>query len=228
MATHGQQPRQQQRQRQREQQRELLRAPAVHVAPLLLGASLTSAIGPPVTVRITEVEAYAGGVDPASHAYRGRTARNAVMFGPPGFLYVYFIYGMHWCMNIVCGAEGEGTAVLVRAGEVVTGQDVARARRPAARSAAELARGPARLASCLGITGAQNGVDLLDPSAPLRLALVEAGESPAPIVASGPRVGVSSAADEPWRFWLPGHPTVSQYRRARRAPARPEPRSGPA
>jgi DNA-3-methyladenine glycosylase len=202
----------------------LLSRSSVDVAPLLLGATLSSTLGGArVSVRITEVEAYAGGLDPASHAYRGQTRRNAVMFGPAGRLYVYFIYGMHWCMNVVCGDPGVGTAVLLRAGEVVDGADAARARRPAARSASDLARGPARLAACLGITGAQDGADLLDPDAQVALQLPAA---PPEQYLRGPRVGVSAAADEPLRFWLPGHPTVSAYRRAPRAPAPPEPRTG--
>ena len=182
--------------------------------------------GATVTARITEVEAYAGSDDPASHAYRGPTARNAVMFGPPGMLYVYFIYGRHWCLNVVCGPEGTGSAVLLRAAAIVDGSAAAAARRPAARAAAELARGPARLAAALGADGAANGLDLLDPEAPIQLRLPTAGD-PGPI-AQGPRVGVSAGADAAWRFWRAGDPTVSPYRRARRAPARPEPRTGPA
>lgn len=204
----------------------MLAGPPADVAPRLLGARLVSSVGSGlVAVRITEVEAYEGAADPASHAYRGPTPRNAVMFGPPGFLYVYFVYGMHWCLNVVCGAEGSGAAVLLRAGQVVKGAGLARERRPAARADAELARGPARLASALGATGAQNGIDLLDPAAPVRLLLTDAGPR---AVAQGPRVGVSAGADRPWRFWLAGDPTVSPYRRAPRAPAPPEPRSGPA
>jgi DNA-3-methyladenine glycosylase len=147
------------------------------------------------------------------------------MFGPAGFLYVYFIYGMHWCMNVVCGPEGEATAVLLRAGEIVVGEDIVRERRPGVRRWADLARGPARLTSCLGITGASNGADLLDPCSPVRL---ELPRTPIAEQLSGPRVGVSAAADEPWRFWLAGHPTVSAYRRARRAPAPAAPQIGPA
>lgn len=204
----------------------MLRQSATEAAPHLLGALLVSAsVDGQAAVRITEVEAYEGALDPASHAYRGPTARTAVMFGPPGVLYVYFVYGMHWCLNVVCGDEGAGAAVLVRAGRVVDGVELARRRRPAARSDIELARGPARLAAALGVTGAAGGVDLLDPGAPLRLVLPE--RAPAPL-ARGPRVGVSAGADAPWRFWLAGDPTVSAYRRARRAPAPAAPRSGPA
>lgn len=203
-----------------------LSASGLEAAPGLLGARLSSTIdGRLVTARITEVEAYAGQRDPASHAFRGPTARNRVMFGPAGFLYVYFIYGMHWCMNVVCGPEGEATAVLLRAGEIVAGEDAARERRPAVRRFADLARGPARLASCLGVTAALNGADLLDRRSPIRLQLPD---SPIVEARSGPRVGVSAAADEPWRFWLADHPTVSPYRRARRAAAPAAPRIGPA
>lgn len=175
-----------------------------------------------VAVVLSEVEAYAGPADPASHAFRGRTARNAVMFGPPGFLYVYFVYGMHWCCNVVCGSDGQASAVLLRAGRVVSGVDTARARRPAARTEVELARGPARLASALGIDRAANGADLLDPGSPVRL---RAGPPvPAAAVRTGPRVGVAAAGDVPWRLWVDGDPTVSAYRpavrRARRPPVR--------
>ena len=119
-----------------------------------------------VSARLTEVEAYEGPDDPASHAFRGPTGRNEIMFGPPGFLYVYFVYGMHWCANIVCGPPGRPSAVLIRAGEVVAGIDAARQRRPAAKQDRELARGPARLAQALGLSGTDNGVDLLDPDCP--------------------------------------------------------------
>lgn len=155
-----------------------------------------------VSVRLTEVEAYAGPADPASHAFRGSTARTAVMFGPPGRLYVYFVYGMHWCANLVTGPEGTASAVLLRAGEVVSGLDVARERRPRS-SDRDLARGPARLGSALGLTGANSG----------ELAALTAGPPPRAISA-GPRVGVVPAADVPWRFWATDDPTVSPYRRA--------------
>lgn len=193
---------------------------ARNVAPLLLGSFLISTVGGQrVVLRLTEVEAYGGeGEDPGSHAYRRQTPRNATMFGPPGRAYVYFTYGMHWCLNIVTGPGGQAGAVLLRAGEVVVGAEVARARRGATVSDRDLARGPARLASALGVTGAQDGTDLLAPRSPLRLSLAPAGgsESPAHYV-SGPRTGVSGAgADTPWRFHLLGEPTVSPYRRASR------------
>jgi DNA-3-methyladenine glycosylase len=170
---------------------------------------------------LSEVEAYAGPVDPASHAFRGRTPRNAVMFGPPGFLYVYFVYGMHWCCNVVCGPAGEASAVLLRAGRVVSGVDLARVRRPAARTDTELARGPARLAGALGIDRTAGGADLLDPASPVRL---RAGTPvPAAAVRAGPRVGVAAAGDVPWRLWVDGDPTVSAYRPGVHRARRPSP-----
>src|SRR6185437_14611330 len=136
----------------------LLAGPVDRAARGLLGCLLTAG---GVTVRLTEVEAYAGtGDDPASHAHRGRTRRNAIMFGPAGYTYVYFTYGMHWCMNVVCGVEGAASAVLLRAGSIVDGVEVARQRRPAARRDADLARGPARLCSALGIDGSNYGAYL--------------------------------------------------------------------
>lgn len=172
----------------------------------------------PVAVRLVEVEAYRGADDPASHSFRGRTQRNEVMFGPAGHLYVYFVYGMHFCANVSCLGEGEAGAVLLRAGEVVSAPEVARARRPTARRDADLARGPARLASLLGLTREHNGVDLTDPASPVRLLAGE--ECPASAIRSGPRVGVAAGAELPWRFWLDGATAVSPYRpggsRARR------------
>ncbi|HZN74095.1 MAG TPA: DNA-3-methyladenine glycosylase [Micromonosporaceae bacterium] len=197
----------------------LLAEPVWVAAPRLLGC-LVSAHG--VTVRLTEVEAYSGvGEDPASHAHRGRTRRNAVMFGPPGYAYVYFVFGMHWCLNVVCGPPETASAVLLRAGEVVSGVDTARARaRRASTVDASLARGPARLTSVLAVDGTQSGTFLLDGSGPISLAL-PALPVPAASVRSGPRVGVAGGHDTPWRFWLDGDPTVSAYRRhvprARRA-----------
>jgi DNA-3-methyladenine glycosylase len=172
-------------------------------------------------VRLTEVEAYAGADDPASHAFRGPTARTAVMFGPPGRLYCYFTYGMHWCANVVCGPDGVASAVLLRAGEVVEGLDVARERRPRARRDDELAAGPARLATCLGLDRATNGADLFDPASPVRLAGVRT-RRPAGVV-SGPRVGISVAVERPWRFWLPGEASVTRYQPGGRARTRHRP-----
>jgi DNA-3-methyladenine glycosylase len=182
--------------------------PAEEVAPALLGRVLTR-VAPEgvVSVRLTEVEAYAGPLDPASHAYRGPTRRNAVMFGPPGHAYVYFTYGMHFCMNLVCLGEGTAAAVLLRAGEVVEGRALAAARRPRS-SPRDLARGPARLCEALAIDRELYGVDVCDPAGPLR---VSTGE-PTPAFRTGPRTGVTSAKDVPWRFWIDGDPSVSQYR----------------
>lgn len=187
----------------------LLAGPVVPAARGLLGCVL-SAGG--VRVRLTETEAYAGTAgDPASHAHRGRTLRNAVMFGPAGHAYLYFTYGMHWCMNVVTGPDGEASAVLLRAGEVVEGRDLARARRPAVRRDADLARGPARLCSALGLNGSAYGLYLLDDG-PVCLSPAPVPLAPAKISA-GPRVGVNGAHDVPWRFWIGGDPTVSIYRR---------------
>jgi DNA-3-methyladenine glycosylase len=195
--------------------RDQLAVPAVRLAPRLLGAVIASGFGTDeVAVRLTEVEAYEGLDDPASHAYRGATPRNAVMFGTAGHLYVYFTYGMHWCANIVCGPAGRASAVLLRAGEVVRGIDVARRRRPAARSTPELARGPARLAACLALSRENNGVDLCGPASSVRLESLPTRVPPN--VRSGPRVGITSAAVRPWRFWLDGDPTVSPYRPGQR------------
>jgi DNA-3-methyladenine glycosylase len=163
--------------------------------------------------RIVEVEAYTGAEDPASHAYRGRTRRNAVMFGPSGHLYVYFTYGMHWCANVVCGPAGVAQAVLLRALEPVTGLA---AMRSARRSAAgvvpgdrDLCRGPARLAAALGITAAAGGLDLCRGG---RIAVMDDGIGPPRHPASGPRVGVSVGAAVPWRWWVRDSAHVSLYR----------------
>ncbi|KJK39761.1 DNA-3-methyladenine glycosylase [Lentzea aerocolonigenes] len=185
--------------------REELAIDPVDASQLLLGSFLEAG---DVRVRIVEVEAYRGGDDPASHCYRGKTPRNEVMFGPAGFLYVYFVYGMHFCANVVTLTDGVPGAVLLRAGEVVDGEDVAFSRRPASRSAAELAKGPARLCKVLGLDRSQNGVDLTSPDSPVRL---YAGD-PAIDVRSGPRVGVAVAMDVPWRFWIDS-PAVSTYKR---------------
>ncbi|MEJ3404961.1 DNA-3-methyladenine glycosylase [Rathayibacter sp. YIM 133350] len=193
-------------------EREFLARDAVEVAPALLGAYLRySTDDGTVTVRLTEVEAYRGnGEDPGSHAYRGRTARNAVMFEEPGHLYAYFTYGMHTCVNVVCSPVGSASAVLLRAGEIVEGIELARVRRPAASADRDLARGPARLTNALGIRLAENGSDLFAPPFELLPA-----DEPVP-VEQGPRVGVSGAgggAAFPWRFFIPGEPSVSVFRR---------------
>jgi DNA-3-methyladenine glycosylase len=226
--------------------RETLARGAVEVAPVLLGCVLEHETPDGlVAVALTEVEAYDGANDPASHAFRGRTARNAVMFGPPGHAYVYFTYGMHFCVNLVCLPEGTASAVLLRAGRVIEGAPLAAARRAhgAVRIAdRDLARGPARLCQALGIDRALDGADVCDPGSPLRvrwpdppgdgagMAAGRPGRTVAadpdaaawpdglgpdglgPGISQGPRVGISTAAERPWRFWLTGDPTVSVYR----------------
>lgn len=193
--------------------RELLSGPALQVAPALLGATLLSSIGDAqVLVRITEVEAYEGSLDAASHAFRGLTKRNAVMFGEAGRLYCYFVYGMHWCANVTCGQPGTAAAVLFRAAEILDGEPVAQDRTQASSasrlSAAKLASGPARLARVLGLTGECTGLDLLDVHSPVQLTALD----PPADYRTGPRVGVAVAAEHPWRFWLPEEPSVSAYR----------------
>jgi DNA-3-methyladenine glycosylase len=158
--------------------------------------------------RIVEVEAYCGAIDPGSHSYRGRTARNAVMFGPPGHLYVYFTYGMHHCCNAVCGDEGEGVAVLLRALEPLSGLDeMAAARGPAARRRLDLCNGPAKLTQALGIDGASNGVDLVDGG---EVAIVDDGTPPPRRPVQTTRIGLSAGAELPWRWYVPDDPHVSR------------------
>jgi DNA-3-methyladenine glycosylase len=197
---------------------ELLAQPALVAAPSLLGAVL-SVRGPDgeVAVRLSEVEAYEGEADPGSHAFRGPSRRNRVMFGPPGHLYVYRHLGLHHCVNLVCRPAGTASAVLLRAGEVVRGSAQAWARRTAhgvCRRDVDLARGPARLAVALGLSAQDDGASVLGP----RVRLVLPAEPLAVAVRAGPRVGVSGAGGEeapfPWRFWIDGEPTVSAYRRA--------------
>ncbi|MFD7326755.1 DNA-3-methyladenine glycosylase [Streptomyces sp. NPDC059875] len=187
--------------------------PVLEVAPDLLGRTLvrTSSAGR-IELRLTEVEAYAGAIDPGSHAFRGRTARNAVMFGPPGHAYVYFTYGMWHCLNLVCGPEGHASGVLLRAGQILTGADQARTRRLSARYDRELAKGPARLATALDVTLSLNGTDTCaGPDSPLSLLM--GTPPPADQVRSGPRTGVGGdGAPHPWRFWIDSDPTVSPYR----------------
>ena len=223
--------------------REFFARPSVPVAPDLLGCVLEHQTEAGlVAVELTEVEAYAGASDPASHSYRGRTARNAVMFGPPGHAYVYFTYGMHFCVNLVCLGNGSASAVLLRAGRIIEGEELARVRRtggvrrdgepPRAGRVVpyrDLARGPARLCQALGIDRELDGTDVCVADSPLRvragarrparsetvLARGDKPESPPGTprrIVTGPRVGVSSAAEIPWRFWYEGEPTVSVYR----------------
>ncbi len=195
-------------------------ADVVRRAKALLGRTIT---GHGVTVRITEVEAYGGVEDPASHAFT-RTPRSEIMYGPAYRLYVYRSYGIHLCANVVTGPTEIGAAVLLRAGEVVDGVDLARLRRNHPARDVQLARGPGNLAQALGITLDDLGTDLLadDVEHPGRQdTRVHLGPEPArrPQIAQGPRVGVSKAADVPWRLWVVGDPTVSAYRRSPRAPA---------
>jgi DNA-3-methyladenine glycosylase len=182
--------------------------PAETVARELLGALLVSEVGGArVVCEIVETEAYVGPHDEASHAAErfGRTARNDAMFGPAGLAYVYLIYGMHWCLNVVTGGEGLGAAVLIRACRAVEGIDMARARRPG-RPDRELMRGPGNLARALGVDGAFNHHPMDRP--PLWIA---AGRAvPDADVAVGPRIGITRSADWPLRFWLRGDPHVSK------------------
>ncbi len=203
---------------------------SVQVAPDLLGCILEHQTADGlVAVQLTEAEAYTGATDPASHAYRGKTKRNAVMFGPPGHAYVYFTYGMYFCVNLVCAANGSASAVLLRAGAIVQGEELARARRTrgvAAVSRRDLARGPARLCQALDLDLSQDGTDVCVAGSPLRVRWPDAGtpaRSAGKKIATGPRVGVSSAAGVPWRFWVEGDPTVSVYRAhvPRRKPVTP-------
>lgn len=176
----------------------------------------------PILLRLTETEAYHGEQDPASHAYRGPTPRTAVMFGPPGFLYTYFVYGMHWCANIVTGVDGIASAVLLRAAVVSGNVDAVHERR---RSAAgklprvvDLARGPARLAACAALGRADSGADLFATDAPFT---VHAGDGTARKVAVGPRVGVAAGAETLWRFYEVDEPSVTTYRRGGRSKREP-------
>ncbi|MEU6881101.1 DNA-3-methyladenine glycosylase [Streptomyces sp. NPDC046712] len=193
--------------------RDFFDRPVLEVAPDLLGRTLvrTSKAGR-IELRLTEVEAYAGAIDPGSHAFRGRTARNAVMFGPPGHAYVYFTYGMWHCLNLVCGEEGHASGVLLRAGQILVGAEQARTRRLSARYDRELAKGPARLATALDVTLSLNGTDTCaGPDSPL--SLLTGTPPPADQVRSGPRTGVGGeGAPHPWRFWIDADPTVSPYR----------------
>ncbi|MGV0853616.1 DNA-3-methyladenine glycosylase [Mycolicibacterium phlei] len=182
----------------------------------LLGADL---IGRGVAAKIVEVEAYGGPPDgpwpdAASHSFRGPGLRNRVMFGPAGRMYTYRSHGIHVCANVVCATDGVAGAVLLRAAAIEAGLETAVARRGEAVRVTGLARGPGNLCSALGITMDDNGIDLFDPDSPIRLALGEEHSAE-----TGPRVGVSKAADRPWRLWLAGRPEVSAYRRSPRAPA---------
>jgi DNA-3-methyladenine glycosylase len=196
----------------------LLHADPVIAARSLLGAVLTCR---DVSAAVVEVEAYGGPPDgpwpdTASHSYRGPTARNAVMFGPPGRLYVYRSHGIHLCANVSCGPDGAAAAVLLRAAVISTGGEIAQTRRGSGVAARALARGPGNLCAALGISMEDNGCDLFDAASPVTVRLQRPVESDS--VLRGPRVGVSVAADRPWRLFLAGHPEVSAYRRSSRAP----------
>ncbi len=185
---------------------------ALDVAPELLGKVLVHD-GPEdvrVSARLVEVEAYLGTDDPGSHAYRGPTPRNEVMFGAAGHLYVYLSYGIHFCMNVVCGELGTATAVLLRAGAPVDGIEVMRARRPAVRRDRDLCAGPGRLTQAFGLDRAANGIDLIGGD----LRIVDDGVPPpdAPGVSDRIGLGAGKGDDRPWRWYVPGDPNVSPAR----------------
>jgi DNA-3-methyladenine glycosylase len=200
----------------------------LEVAPRLLGGILTTTVdGQTVSLRITEVEAYHGKgtgpiPDPGSHARMGYTKRNATMWGEPGHLYVYLSHGIHSCVNVVCGPDGEAGGILLRGGEVVEGVDIARGRRPAARADRELARGPGRLGDAVGLRHAlHDGIDVVQATMQSgAVASLQLRDEPLAVVASGPRVGIAGLAGTdafPWRFWIPGDRTVSPFRWGRGA-----------
>ena len=180
------------------------------VAPTLLNGLLV--VGERVA-RIVEVEAYGGGDDPASHCHRGRTVRNASMFGAAGHLYVYRSYGIHWCANVVTGVVGEGSGVLLRAAEIVEGIDAVRADRPGIVRSDDLANGPGKLCSALGITGDDDGTEMTVPGARLRLERDAVAAPALPIATT--RVGITRAVELPWRFLVPGATSISKGRPAR-------------
>nr|WP_199535976.1 DNA-3-methyladenine glycosylase [Dyella solisilvae] len=185
--------------------REFFDRAATTVAPQLLNKILAAADGR--AGRIVEVEAYAGAIDPAAHTFRGKTPRNATMFGPPGHMYVYFTYGMHWCCNCVCDPEGDGSGVLIRALEPLQGLEQMRDARRRASIDRDLCRGPARLTQAMGISGAQNGIDLV--AARDGYTVVSDGMPPPPDLAGTPRVGIRLGKDFPWRWSVPGNRYVS-------------------
>ena len=199
---------------------DLLSVDPVSAARRLLGAVILCR---DVSAVVVETEAYGGPPegpwpDPASHAFRGPSPRNAVMFGPPGRLYTYRSHGIHVCANISCGAEGDAAAVLLRAAVIESGIDIAQTRRAPGRTAPALARGPGNLCAALGITMDDNGVDVFDSRSPVMVRLAESAPEDDRPHLDGPRVGVSLAADRRWRLWRAGQPEVSAYRRSPRAP----------
>lgn len=175
------------------------------VAPELLGKLL---VRDGLVARIAEVEAYCGAEDPGSHAYRGMTKRNATMFGPPGLLYVYFTYGMHWCANAVCGRNGEGVAVLLRAAEPIAGLEEMWLRRAKAKRERDLLSGPARLCQAFGLDGADDGADLV--TADRRVVIMDDGTPPPAVPAVGTRIGLSVGSELPWRWCTPGSQHLSK------------------
>jgi DNA-3-methyladenine glycosylase len=181
---------------------------ALEVAPELLNKVLVRGER---RARIVEVEAYRGIDDPGSHGYRGMTPRTAVMFGPPGHLYVYFTYGMHWCANAVCGDDGTCSAVLLRAAAPLDGVDEMRASRPTAKADRDLCSGPAKLCQAFGITGTQNGTDLV---AATEISIVDDGMAPPSDPLQTVRIGLTAGAELPWRWCVPGDPNVSRNVRA--------------
>jgi DNA-3-methyladenine glycosylase len=183
--------------------RSFYRRPSLVVAPELLNKVLVAGGG---RGRIVEVEAYAGSLDPASHAYRGPTARNATMFGPPGHLYVYFTYGMHYCANAVTGTDADGQAVLLRALAPLAGLELMHERRPAARRTIDLASGPAKLCQALGIGPEHDGIDLVRG----RIRILDDGTAPPAAPGVSTRIGITRAVDRPWRWFVPGDPNVSR------------------
>lgn len=191
-------------------------------ARLLLGCELAADTPDgEVRVRIVEVEAYRGQDDPGSHCYRGRTPRNDVMWGPAGHLYVYFVYGMHFCANVVALDDGRPGAVLLRAGELLSDPGPAHLRRPTARGReVDLAKGPARLCALLGLGRDHNRADLLDPSSPVRLQ--QWRSVPDEAVRTGPRVGVAAGQQRPWRLWVEGSRAVTPYKAGRARPDGPD------
>jgi DNA-3-methyladenine glycosylase len=173
--------------------------------------------------RIVEVEAYRGGDDPGSHAYRGETPRTLAMFGPAGHLYVHFTYGMHWCANVVCGPTGEAAAVLLRAAAPLEGIDAMWVVRPAARRDRDLCSGPAKLCQALGLGGAHDGADLV--TVDRGVTIVDDGVPPPVEPGVSTRIGLSKGAEHPWRWYVPGDPNVSRHRRGGRVRRTPPPSS---